>query len=421
MKKVFLVSLGCARAEVDSEKMIWALNEKGYKQVYSPEESDIILINTCAFIEAAREESISTIEEMKEEYPDKKIIVTGCLVELTDDNFMDIPLQMGVGKPPYIAEIVEKEGRYVFEDKWRDPDQGIKRILQTPPHYAYLRIADGCNNRCTFCIIPKIRGRLRSREYKYIKEEMDYLISQGVREIILASEDTTAYGDDIGDSLLNILKRMKKDYGKEDIFIRLMYLHPARVKEDLIEFMKESEIILPYLDIPIQHVNKDVLKNMGRPTKPMPDDVLKMIKDIYPEITIRTTVMVGFPGETEEAFNELYEFLSTDIVDKFGGFVFSPEEGTPAYDMEKIDDEISHERLEILEELNAKKYADYVNSLESLDVIVEEIYPEDKMFLARGINDAPEVDFSYEVGYKDQPPQIGDIVRISFEDTGESE
>ncbi len=416
MEKVYLVSLGCPRAEVDSEKMLYALKSKGYEQVYAPEEANIILINTCAFIEPAREESVNTIEEMKYNYPNKKIIVSGCLVELLEENYPDAYLSFGVGLPAQLPKYIKEKNKIVkFENKWKDPEQGIKRIIQTSPHYAYLRIADGCNNKCSFCIIPQIRGKLISRPYEYIKEEAFYLIENGVKEIILVSEDTTAYGDDMGktDNLINLLMKMEKDF-PEDIMIRLMYMHPARVKEDLIKFMKDSPKIIPYLDIPVQHVNNTVLQNMNRPIKPHPIEVFEMIKNIYPDMTLRTTVMVGFPGEDNNAFNQLYKFLEGDLVDKFGVFVFSPEEGTSASKMEMPDIEISDERYNILSDLNASKYARYVNELESLDVIVEEIYPNEGFFLARGINDAPEVDFNYEVAYNEQPPQIGDIVKIRF-------
>ena len=336
--KVGFVSLGCSKNLVDTEMMIGLFKKNGYDIVNSPEVVDIIVINTCGFIESAKEEAINTILEMAEYKKDncKYLIVTGCLVERYKEELIkaipEVDLFIKFSEYETIWEQIEnlinsntKEGKLEFLD----------RVISTGKNYAYLRIAEGCNNFCTFCAIPYIRGRFKSRKIEDILQEAKKLADDGIKELIVIAQDTTKYGIDIygKPELAKLLHELSKIDGIE--WIRFLYAYPETITDELIEEVKNNEKICKYFDIPMQHISDNILKKMNR--KSTGASIKKLISKLrkeIPEVIIRSTLMVGFPGETEEDFEELYEFVKWAKLDKLGCFTYSKEEGTAAYKME---------------------------------------------------------------------------------------
>ena len=336
--KVGFVSLGCSKNLVDTEMMIGLFKKNGYDIVNSPEVADIILINTCGFIESAKEEAINTILEMAEYKKDncKYLIVTGCLVERYKEELIkaipEVDLFIKFSEYETIWEQIEnlinsniKDGKLEFLD----------RVISTGKNYAYLRIAEGCNNFCTFCAIPYIRGRFKSRKIEDILQEAKKLADDGIKELIVIAQDTTKYGIDIygKPELAKLLHELSKIDGIE--WIRFLYAYPETITDELIEEVKNNEKICKYFDIPMQHISDNILKKMNRKsTGASIKNLIRKLRKEIPEVIIRSTLMVGFPGETEEDFEELYAFVKWAKLDKLGCFTYSKEEGTTAYKME---------------------------------------------------------------------------------------
>jgi ribosomal protein S12 methylthiotransferase len=326
MSKICMVSLGCSKNLVDSEKILASLAVEGHEFVATPEEADIIIVNTCCFIDSATEESVDMIREMCElkKGTDKKLFVSGCMLQRYGNEVGDL-----------FPEI----------DSFIQPGDSIDRLLATPPGVAYLKIAEGCDNRCTYCIIPAIKGNYVSRPKDEILAEAKHLAARGIRELIIIAQDTTAYRYE-GQHLSDLLKELCKVDGIE--WIRLHYCYPEKVTDNLIEVMRSEPKICKYIDIPIQHCNDDILKRMGRRTnKEQITEMISKLREAMPDIAIRTSLIVGFPGETHEQFEELCEFVKTMRFDRLGCFEFSPQEGTLAAEMdEQVPDEIKRERFE---------------------------------------------------------------------------
>lgn len=336
--KVGFVSLGCSKNLVDTEMMIGLFKKNGYDIVNSPEVADIIVINTCGFIESAKEEAINTILEMAEYKKDncKYLIVTGCLVERYKEELIkaipEVDLFIKFSEYETIWEQIEnlinsniKDGKLEFLD----------RVISTGKNYAYLRIAEGCNNFCTFCAIPYIRGRFKSRKIEDILQEAKKLADDGIKELIVIAQDTTKYGIDIygKPELAKLLHELSKIDGIE--WIRFLYAYPETITDELIEEVKNNEKICKYFDIPMQHISDNILKKMNRKsTGASIKNLIRKLRKEIPEVIIRSTLMVGFPGETEEDFEELYAFVKWAKLDKLGCFTYSKEEGTAAYKME---------------------------------------------------------------------------------------
>ena len=336
--KVGFVSLGCSKNLVDTEMMIGLFKKNGYDIVNSPEVADIIVINTCGFIESAKEEAINTILEMAEYKKDncKYLIVTGCLVERYKEELIkaipEVDLFIKFSEYETIWEQIEnlinsniKDGKLEFLD----------RVISTGKNYAYLRIAEGCNNFCTFCAIPYIRGRFKSRKIEDILQEAKKLADDGIKELIVIAQDTTKYGIDIygKPELAKLLHELSKIDGIE--WIRFLYAYPETITDELIEEVKNNEKICKYFDIPMQHISDNILKKMNRKsTGASIKNLISKLRKEIPEVIIRSTLMVGFPGETEEDFEDLYEFVKWAKLDKLGCFTYSKEEGTTAYKME---------------------------------------------------------------------------------------
>lgn len=402
--KIGMVSLGCDKNRVDSEIMLGQV-EREYELTNNPKEADIIIVNTCGFIEKAKQESINTILDMakyKIKYKCKLLIATGCLTQRYGKELLDLmpelDIVLGVNDYEKINKAIEgfiKENKKISSTNFTN--EGInegKRIITTNKSSAYLRIAEGCNNFCTYCIIPKIRGKFRSRKIENIIEEGKILANAGVKEIILIAQDTTNYGMDLYNEkrLHIVLRELSKIEGIE--FIRVMYCYPEAIYGELIEEISKNDKVCKYLDLPIQHISNDILKRMGRKTsKEEIIDKIKTLRENVSNIVLRTSLIVGFPGETEEDFNELKEFLKEMKLDKVGVFTYSQEEDTPAALMEnQIDEKIKQQREKELMEVQ-KEISKAINKSKvgrTYKVLVES--ENSDYFIGRSYEMAPDID-----------------------------
>ena len=432
MYKISMVSLGCPKNQVDAEAMLYSLKEAGF-EIGSPEaEADAIIINTCGFIEDAKKEAIENILEASSYKTDgkcKALIVTGCLAErYKDDVTEEIPevdVCVGIGSNKNIAEIaknaIEGNCKNSFGDKL-DLDLNAKRILGGYPFTAYLKVADGCDNCCTYCAIPSIRGRMRSRRIEDCVKEAKLLAENGVRELIVVAQDTTAYGTDIyGEpKLCELLQELCKI--EELVWIRTLYTYPERITDELLELIASEEKLVKYLDMPIQHINGDILKRMNR--KGNKESITALIEKIRARvegITLRTTLITGFPGETEEQFCELHQFVKDAKFDRLGCFPYSAEEDTLAASMsDQIDEQTKIDRLELIMEsqnlIAADKNAEKIGK--TLKVLIEGWDDYIKCYYGRSEADAPEIDG--KVFFMAHTPQvIGTFVDVTVNDTVE--
>ncbi|ACD22764.1 MULTISPECIES: 30S ribosomal protein S12 methylthiotransferase RimO [unclassified Clostridium] len=424
--KVGMVSLGCDKNRVDSEIILGKMSNE-YEITNNAKEADVIIVNTCGFIESAKQESIDTILEMaeyKNNYKCKLLIATGCLIQRYGDELKnlipEIDIMLGVNDYNKIDKVIKEfiEGNKEASKLLNYSDENINegnRILTTQKESAYIRIAEGCNNFCTYCIIPKIRGKFRSRRMENIISEATDLASQGVKELILIAQDTTQYGSDIyGKKNLHVLlKELSKIEGIK--WIRVLYCYPEAIYDELIEEIAVNEKVVKYLDIPIQHISDHVLKLMGRKTskKDITDKIEKLRKSI-PNIIIRTTFIVGFPQETQEDFEEILEFLQEYKLDKVGVFKYSREEDTPASKMDgQIDEAIKKEREEKLM-LSQEKISNDINKLKvnkKYDILIEEY--DGEFYKGRNFEMAPDIDGNV---FFESPKnlEIGEFVKVKI-------
>ena len=404
---IFFVSLGCDKNLVDSEVMLGLLDAKGYQIVDDETQADVMVINTCCFIHDAKEESIQTILDMaryKEEGRLKALVVTGCLAQRYKQEIIDeipeVDVVLGTTSYDKIVEAVEEalEGKSEVElaDINALPLPETKRLVTTGGHYAYLKIAEGCDKHCTYCIIPKVRGNYRSVPMERLIKEAQELADQGVKELILVAQETTVYGQDIyGEkSLHKLLKELCQIKGIR--WIRLLYCYPEEIDDNLIQVMKEEPKICHYLDLPIQHASDAILKKMGRRTskQQLIDTITKLRKEI-PDIALRTTLIAGFPGETQADHEEVMEFIDEVEFDRLGVFTYSREEDTPAATMpDQIDQDIMDtwrdELMALQQEISIDKSAQMVGK--TIDVMVEGYIAEDNTYVGRSYKDAPNVD-----------------------------
>lgn len=403
--KVGFISLGCPKNQLDTEVMLHELLSAGYEITADETEADVVVINTCGFIESAKKEAIDNILDvawLKENRDLRAIVVTGCLAERYRDDIMkempEVDAVLGVGSIHNIVEAVDAvlEGKKYtsFEDK-DCVRLGGDRVLTTPEYAAYLKIAEGCDNRCTYCAIPYIRGRFRSRPMEDIIREAKELEGLGVKELTLVAQDTTRYGQDIYGkySLAELLHRLTEE---TDIpWLRILYCYPDKITDELIEEMKSNDRVLKYIDLPMQHISDGVLKRMNRHGgAELIRSVVARLRAEIPDVVIRTTFIVGFPGETDEDFAELCDFVNEQRFEHVGVFTYSREEGTPAYRMEQVDEQVKLDRYDIImrdqlginEENNEKKLGTTVRVLcEGYDAVGEVYY-------GRSAADAPDVD-----------------------------
>ncbi len=404
---ILFVSLGCDKNLVDSEVMLGLLAQNGHQMVDSEEEADVIVVNTCCFINDAKEESIQTILEMAEYKKDgsiKALIVTGCLAQRYKQEIMDeieeVDAVLGTTSYDKIVEVIDEalQGHKSLELTDIDalPTVESKRLVTTGGHFAYLKIAEGCDKHCTYCIIPKIRGNFRSVPMERLIKEVRDLVEQGVKEIILVAQETTLYGIDLygKKSLHVLLKELCKIGGLR--WIRILYCYPEEITDELIQVIKEEDKICNYLDIPIQHASDGVLKRMGRRTsKQQLIDTVKKLREEIPDIALRTTLITGFPGETKEQHEELMEFVDEMEFDRLGVFTYSPEEDTPAATMpDQIEESIKEDRQAELMELQQEIAFDLAERMIGKEVIVmfEGKVADENVYVGRTYMDAPNVD-----------------------------
>lgn len=404
-RTISLISLGCAKNLVNSEQMLYLLIEAGFTPVPDPDGADAVIINTCGFIDAAKSEAIDTVLEMAELKKSGrlgKIIVTGCLTERYQYTVMqelpEIDAVLGVGSFGDIVETVNKafDGESVsrFGDK-NAPVEETPRVISTGPSWAYLRIAEGCNNFCAFCAIPYIRGRYRSRDMENILDEARELAEHGVKELIVIAQDITRYGTDIYGkrSLAELCRKLSEIDGIE--WIRLHYLYPDQFDDELIDEIASNSKIVKYLDIPIQHINNSILKAMNR--RGTGDDIRKLFAELrrrIPDVVLRTSLISGLPGEGETEFEELCCFLKEAKIERAGVFPFSPEEGTPAAKMPHVDYEVAQRRADLIMELQASVMDEFNASLvgKTLEVLCLDYDENEQMWLGRSCYDSPDID-----------------------------
>lgn len=425
--KLLFVSLGCDKNLVDTEVMLGLLASRGYEMTDDENQADVIVINTCCFIHDAKQESVDTILEMAE-YKKcgqlKALIVTGCLAERYRKEILDeipeVDAVLGTAAYDKILDAVDEalSGRKLLEmeELNRIPCVETKRQVTTGGHYAYLKIAEGCDKHCTYCIIPKIRGRFRSVPMERLISEAKMLAEQGVKELILVAQETTLYGKDLygGKCLPGLLKELCKISGLQ--WIRILYCYPEEITDELIAVMKDEPKICHYLDLPIQHANDDILKRMGRRTtkQELKDIVAKLRKEI-PDICLRTTLITGFPGETQAQHEELMEFVDEMEFDRLGVFTYSQEEDTPAAEMpDQIEEEVKKERQAELMELQQEIAFDAAEQMIGREVLVmiEGKVADEPAYVGRTYRDAPNVDglIFVETG---ELLETGDFARVT--------
>lgn len=425
---VTLLSLGCAKNRVDAEILLYNLKDAGYNIVSSVSLADVVIVNTCGFIDDAKKESIDeilSVAELKNRGLIKAIIVTGCLAERYKNEVLkeipEVDAVIGIGANNNIADVVDKAIMGVktedFPNKLLLPLNG-KRIQTTPKYYAYLKVADGCDNRCTYCAIPLIRGKFRSRRMEDILSEAEYLAKNGVKELLVIAQDTTRYGEDIYGELKlpELLKKLCKIDGIK--WIRILYCYPDRITDELIDVISKEEKVLNYIDIPLQHCNKRILKLMNRNgDKESFTNLFKKIRQKIPDVILRTTFICGFPGETDEEFNELAEFSKEIKFERMGCFMYSQEEGTPASYMDnQVDNEVKFRRQEILMEEQMRIMEE--NSIKMLGKTITVLFEgydyESNLYFGRSVADSPDIDGRVYFDILDKDVKEGEFLNIKI-------
>lgn len=428
--KVGLVSLGCSKNLVDSERMLFKLRSHGYELVTEPGLSDVAIVNTCGFITAAKEEAIETILELgklKEEGTIKKIIITGCLSERYQkdmaEQFPEVDAVIGIGNEADIVDVIDRvmqdEKIVCFENKKKLEITG-DRIISTLPFFAYLKVAEGCDNCCSYCAIPKIRGRYRSAPMEDVLKEAKWLCENGVTELIVIAQDTTRYGEDLyGRSALpELLGKLCETEGLR--WLRVLYCYPERITDELIDVIAKQDKIVKYMDIPIQHCNGEILRRMNRQgNRETLTELMKKLRERIPGITIRTTLITGFPGETKEQFEELAEFVKETEFDRLGCFAYSREEGTAAANFEdQVEENEKQHRADIIMEsqqiISRRKNEERIGT--SCEAVVEGFDKFGECYFGRSAADAPDIDGKLFFTSERQL-SVGEYVTVEISDT----
>lgn len=430
---VSLISLGCPKNTVNSEQMLYLIQQAGHTVVPDPEQADAVVVNTCAFIESATQEAIDTIirvGELKKSGNVKYLIAAGCMAQRYRKEILEelpeVDALIGVTSFGTIADVLEQvsQGSVLqeFDDK-HAPIEELGRVVSTGTSWAYLRIAEGCNHCCAFCVIPSIRGRYRSRTMEAIIREAEDLASNGYKELIIIAQDITRYGEDLygGRCLSTLLRRLCRIEGIQ--WIRLHYLYPDAFDDELIETIASEDKILNYLDIPIQHINDNILKAMNRRgTGEEIRELFVKLRERIPNLVLRTTVITGLPGEGEEEFEELCEFLRYAKIQRAGVFPYSPEDGTPAAAMPRVDSEVARHRADLVMQLQTQIMEDFAVSQigETLDVLCEDYDEESGLCIGRSWADSPDIDWLvyFDSG---KPGLVGEIVPVFIRDTREGD
>ena len=406
MANIGFISLGCAKNQVDCERMMYRVQEAGFDVQADVVGCDVVVINTCGFIDSAKAEAIDFILQMaqlKEQGLIGKILVTGCLSQRYQDQIMEeMPEVDGVLGTGNYTDVVSAIERLLADETVSEfasidtPEVETGRILTTPEHYAYIKIAEGCDNRCSYCIIPYLRGKFRSRQMDDVLYEARILAANGVKELLVVAQDTSRYGTDLPGHkrlLPELLRQLCQIDGLE--WIRVHYLYPDEIDDELINVIASEPKIVKYLDLPIQHCNARVLELMNRRGNgQFLRDLFKKLRERIPGLVLRTSVVTGLPGEGEEEFAELCEFLKELRMERVGAFPFSPEEGTPAAEMEFVDNEIAQERARMVEDIQSRIMDEYNASMigKTVDVLVDGYDEEFEQFFGRTYADSPEID-----------------------------
>lgn len=429
--KVGMVSLGCAKNQVDGEVLMASLRDGGFVPVDDAAMADIAIVNTCGFIESAKRESIEEILELatlKKEGKIKKLVVTGCLGERYQQEMHkelpEVDAVIGIGANGEIAELLTKmmeKDQYVesFPEKDKMPLCG-GRVLTTPSYFAYVKIAEGCDNRCSYCAIPLIRGGYRSRTMESIEEECRALVADGAKELILIAQDTSRYGIDLyGEySLAKLMERLCKIDGLH--WLRVLYCYPDSITDELLEVMAREEKIVPYIDLPLQHASGKILKAMNRRgDRQSLTALMKKIRETVPGVVLRTTLIAGFPGETEEDFTELAEFVKDVKFERMGCFAYSQEEGTAAAELpDQVEDETKERRAEILmdDQMNIMDTQGQELIGQTLEVLVEGFDRYAECWFGRSYRDAPDIDGKVFFTTGGKRPRLGSFVKVEITD-----
>ncbi len=434
MANIGFISLGCAKNQVDCERMMYRAQEAGHTVQPDVIGADVVVINTCGFIDSAKSEAIDHIlqtAQLKAQGLVGKILVTGCLSQRYQQEIVqempEVDGVLGTGSYAEIVPAIEKllQGNTVEEFASIDaPEQECGRILTTPEHYAYIKIAEGCDNRCAYCIIPYLRGKFRSRQMDDILYEARILAAGGVKELLVVAQDTSRYGTDFPEHK-RLLPELLRELCKIDGFrwIRVHYTYPDEIDDELIDVMATEPKIVKYLDIPIQHCNSKILKLMNRrSSKEQLEELFTKLRSRIPDLVLRTSVITGLPGEGEEEFSELCEFLKRHRLERVGAFPFSPEEGTPAAEMEFVDSEIAQSRAQMLEEIQSRIMDDYNTSMQGkiLEVLVDG-YDEDlEQYYGRTYGDSPEIDSRVWLA-AEEPLQEGSFIKVCIDGIADGE
>lgn len=426
--KIHFISLGCPRNLVDSEVMLGILLKAGYEHCPTLEESDYIVINTCGFLEASRQESRDTVSTtLLQRKKTAKLVVTGCMVQTHSEElkaaFPGIDYFLGSGDVEGILTAVQstQQGQIVSTARSYLEAGEVPRRLSTPKHYAYLKIAEGCRKRCSYCVIPTIKGPLKSKSKEQILKEFELLLNQGVKEIILIAQDLGDYGKEKGSknltALIDLLKSMLAI--EKPFWLRLLYLYPDEITDELIALMKSDSRICPYLDMPIQHINNQLLKSMRRLTSK--EDIISIIQKLrkeIPNVSIRTSLIVGYPGETEEQFQELVEFVKDYPLDNVGIFKFSREPGSHAYDLpDQISEEVKEERYQKLMQVQSATIKKLQKKMlrKKIAVVIEGYHPETSLLMiGRHQGQCPDIDGQVIINDARKVKKFGEIYTVEI-------
>ncbi len=428
MATIGFISLGCAKNQVDCERMMFRVQEAGYTISDGVVDCDVVVINTCGFIDSAKSEAIDHIlrvAELKKAGRVGKILVTGCLSQRYPDEIRqelpEVDGVLGTGSYTEIVPAIEEllEDKHVENLRPIDaPEVETGRIMTTPAHYAYIKIAEGCDNRCAYCIIPYLRGRYRSRQMDDVLYEARMLAESGVKELIVVAQDTSRYGTDLPGHkrllapLLRELCKIEKLH-----WVRVHYVYPDEIDDELIDTIAQEKKIVKYLDIPIQHCNDAILKKMNRRgSGEFVAALLAKLRERIPGLVIRTSIITGLPGEGEAEFAELCEFLKKQHMERVGAFPFSPEEGTPAAKMDYPDSDVAQQRAEMVEEIQSRIMDDYNASMvgRTLEVLVDGYDEDAEQFYGRTYADSPDIDGRVWIAC-DEPLTVGDFVQVTID------
>ena len=430
MANIGFISLGCAKNQVDCERMMYRVREAGHTVLPDLPGSDVVVINTCGFIDSAKSEAIDYIlstAALKAEGQVGKILVTGCLSQRYQGDILkempEVDGILGTGSYTKIVPAIEQllSGHSVVDFGSIDaPEEEVGRVMTTPEHFSYIKIAEGCNNRCAFCIIPYLRGKYRSRQLDDVLYEARVLAANGTKELIVVAQDTSRYGTDFPEHkrlLPELLRELCRIDGLH--WIRVHYVYPDEIDDELIEVLATEPKIVKYLDIPIQHCNDKILSTMHRRgDKKLIVDLFAKLRQRIPGLVIRTSLITGLPGEGEEEFQELCDFLREQKLERVGAFVFSPEEGTPAATMDHVDEEVAKERADTLEMIQSQIMDEY-NAAQigkTLEVLVDGYDEEQEQFYGRTYADSPDIDGRVWIG-SEEPLREGDFVMVTVDGT----